>query len=138
MKAPETVKAEADEPEAVKINMVADQPPPYKRYLITTTSPIYTGQVFGIQITNGVGILDAAAVDHKLGHTLDRIVAELRSRPGYHVKEIGGSDPIALVNDIRKKQSEQAAKETELLTLLADAAVAEKVREVLAEGASVR
>jgi hypothetical protein len=105
--------------------------PEMERYLIVTKVPDYTGKVFGIPITHGIGILDVSSLDPKLGHSLSRVLSQLGSWDGYTVKPMSGRSTEEAIREIRAEQSEHEERVQDLVNLLANADVAQKVRDAL-------
>jgi len=78
-----TMVADATPDDVMPIDSIGAQ------YLIKTQNPNYSGKVFGIAINEGRGILNAALLDPKIKMTVEQIVADLRTRPGYTVTKLG-------------------------------------------------
>lgn len=105
-------------------------PAGFERYLIVTVNPNYTGQVFGVQINRGVGLLDPTSVNHKMGRTMQDIVLDLRSMGGYTVTPLEG-DVVAAIQKVREQQDADEAGAIELVRTLVGLG-SEKFAEILA------
>jgi hypothetical protein len=103
----------------------------FKRYLIVTANPGYSGKSFGVQINKGIGILDETSVDHKLGFTIQDIVDGLRDMGGYSITDLEGKDVVTAIQSVRQQQDAQEAAAINTIRALAGLG-ADRVMELIA------
>lgn len=105
-------------------------PQPFERWLIVTLNPDHSGRVFGVQINNGIGVLDLTAINPKLGWKIADIVGELKNWKGYTIIPLEGKDVTAAIEEVRAKQAEAEVRAAETIRALAGLGM-DKIREIL-------